>query len=316
MRMITSLVVPVVLLASFAAQAAGGAHHPKQMEWSFDGVFGRVDKQSAQRGFQVYKEVCAACHGLKRVAFRQMTDLGFSEAEVKSLAATYSVQDGPNDMGEMFERPGRASDKFPRPHANDNAARAANNGALPPDLSLMAKARHDGPNYIYSLLTGYSPTPAYRCAEVTDGKCTKFDSITGEEAAAEPEVSTESGAPANVGQIFYCSDVTHKEEKDKDGKLVKSDECREMGVGMHYNPYFDGKQISMALPLHEDGVTFQDETKATIDQQAHDLVNFLQWAASPEMETRKSMGIHVILFLGAMTCFFYLVKKRIWANLH
>jgi ubiquinol-cytochrome c reductase cytochrome c1 subunit len=86
--------------------------------------------------------------------------------------------------------------------------------------------------------------------------------------------------------------------------------------GVHYNPYMDGGMIKMAAPLHEDGVTYQDGTKATIGQQAHDVVSFLQWAAEPEMEQRKSMGIHVMLFLGIMTCFFYLVKKRVWSNLH
>ena len=129
------------------------------MEWSFDGVFGRVDKQSAQRGFQVYKEVCAACHSIKLVSFRQLQGLGFSEAEVKSLAASYTVKDGPNDSGDMFERPGKMSDIIPSPYANDKAAAAANGGALPPDQSLLVKAREDGANYIYSILTHYEENP-------------------------------------------------------------------------------------------------------------------------------------------------------------
>ena len=242
-----------VMMSASPVLAAGGAEHPKQMEWSFDGVFGRVDKPSVQRGLQVYKEVCSACHSLKRVSMRTLQDVGFSEAEVKSLAAGYTVKDGPNDDGEMFERPGRPSDKFPSPHANDNASRAANNGALPPDLSLIVKARHDGANYVYSLLTGYGQT-----------------------------------APEHLS----------------------------VPEGAHYNPYMDGGVIKMALPLSEDGVTYQDSTKASIDQQARDVVNFLQWAAEPEMEARKSMGIKVMLFLGIMTTFFYLVKKRIWSDLH
>jgi ubiquinol-cytochrome c reductase cytochrome c1 subunit len=133
--------------------------HPKHVEWEFDGPFGTFDRESIQRGFKVYKEVCSACHAIKRIAFRSLEEIGFSHEEIKSLAASYSVKDGPNDEGEMFERPGRASDHIVEPYANDNAARAANNGALPPDLSLIVKARKFGADYVYSLLTGYETPP-------------------------------------------------------------------------------------------------------------------------------------------------------------
>ena len=113
-----------------------------------------------QRGFQVYREVCAGCHGIKYIAFRNMADLGYNEEEVKALAAEYTVEDGPDDEGEMFERPGKPSDYFPEPFPNAKAAAAANGGAAPPDLSLMAKARPNGPDYIYALLTGYVDPPA------------------------------------------------------------------------------------------------------------------------------------------------------------
>jgi ubiquinol-cytochrome c reductase cytochrome c1 subunit len=113
-----------------------------------------------QRGLQVYKEVCAACHSLRYVAFRNLEDIGLSEAEVKAFAATYQVVDGPDDSGEMFDRPGRASDRFPSPYANEKAARAANNGAYPPDLSLITKARLGFEDYVYSILTGYEEPPA------------------------------------------------------------------------------------------------------------------------------------------------------------
>ena len=156
------------LMVAGIAHASGDQHPPKRVDWVFDGMLGTVDKQSAQRGFQVYKEVCAACHGLSRVAFRTLTDIGFSEAEVKALAKDYSVKDGPNDDGEMFERPGLPSDKFVPPYANENAARASNNGAYPPDLSLIVKARPDGANYLYSLLTGYEEAPAD--AHLSDGQ--------------------------------------------------------------------------------------------------------------------------------------------------
>ncbi len=142
------------------ANAASDVKHPLEKEWSFDGVFGTIDKQSAQRGYQVYKEVCAACHAMHLVPFRTLEQLGFSEAEIKTLAATYEVEDGPNSDGDMFMRPARPSDAFPSPYANEQAARALNNGAYPPDLSLMVKARPNGANYLYSLLIGYEEAPA------------------------------------------------------------------------------------------------------------------------------------------------------------
>ncbi|WP_207456039.1 cytochrome c1 [Azospirillum sp. SYSU D00513] len=141
-----------------AAQAAEGVHIPSQ-DWSHDGVFGTIDKPSAQRGFQVYKEVCAACHSMHLVPIRTLAGIGFTEDELKALAAGYEVQAGPNDEGEMFMRPGIPADRFPSPFPNDNAARASNGGALPPDLSLMAKARVGGENYIYAFLTGFEDPP-------------------------------------------------------------------------------------------------------------------------------------------------------------
>ncbi len=145
-----------LMVSNFAHASSDEIESPKQAQWSFDGMTGNVDRASAQRGVQVYREVCAACHGMKRVAFRTLTDLGFSADEVKSLAAEYIVVDGPNDEGDMFDRDGLPSDKFTSPFANEKAARASNNGAFPPDLSLIIKARPDGANYVYSLLTGYS----------------------------------------------------------------------------------------------------------------------------------------------------------------
>jgi ubiquinol-cytochrome c reductase cytochrome c1 subunit len=132
---------------------------PMKRAWTFDGVFGKFDRQQLQRGFQVYKEVCASCHSLQYIAFRNLTEIGYSEDQVKVIAAEYQVQDGPDENGDMFDRPARPSDYFPKPFANDQLARASNGGALPPDLSLMTKAREDGPNYVYSLMMGYTDPP-------------------------------------------------------------------------------------------------------------------------------------------------------------
>ena len=149
-----------------------------------------------------------------------------------------------------------------------------------------------------------------------EGKCTKFDPVDSATAAEEAKTAPAKAATDTVGQLFFCSTVSPKGQKDKDGNVITVQDCREMGKTMHYNPYFDGKQIAMNQPLKDGQVTFQDGTNATLDQEAHDIVNFLEWAAEPEMEERKEMGIHVMLFLGAMTIFFYLVKKRIWSDLH
>jgi len=155
----------IALIATFGvsnmAVAAGGDTTELQTrEWSFSGPFGTFDKASMQRGFQVYREVCAGCHSMDLIAFRNLADLGYNEAEIKAIAAEYEVQDGPDDEGEMFMRPARPADRMPGPYRNDNEARASNNGAMPVDLSLIAKARAYGPDYLYSLLVGYKEAPA------------------------------------------------------------------------------------------------------------------------------------------------------------
>ena len=144
--------------------------HPKEVSFASDGVVGNFDKQQLQRGFQVYKEVCSACHSLRLVAFRDLTQLGYNEAEVKAIAKGFQVPGIDPNTGEVNTRPGLATDYFPKPFANDIAARAANNNAIPPDLSLMTKARHDGPAYVYSLLTGYQAQPAELLKQFPDAK--------------------------------------------------------------------------------------------------------------------------------------------------
>jgi ubiquinol-cytochrome c reductase cytochrome c1 subunit len=140
-----------------AQQEAPSAPH---QQWSFNGVFGTYDRAALQRGFQVYKEVCSACHAVKHLYFRDLEEIGYSEDEVKGIAAQAEVTDGPNDQGEMFQRPARPSDPIPPPFPNDQTARSANNGALPPDLSLITKAREGGADYVYAILTGFKDAPA------------------------------------------------------------------------------------------------------------------------------------------------------------
>lgn len=179
--LLTSLITAAVLLGSPAqAQEGEGQYlstekaqekyhlHPREVHWHHDGMTGQWDLAQLQRGLQVYKQVCSACHSLNLVAFRNLEDLGYSPEQVKAFASEYVFMDGPDDFGEMFERPGKASDYFPSPFPNEQAAKAANGGAAPPDLSLMTKARHDGTNYVYSLLSGYEEAPAD--VEIAEGQ--------------------------------------------------------------------------------------------------------------------------------------------------
>ena len=132
-------------------------------DWSFKGPFGKFDRAALQRGYQVYTEVCSSCHSMKYLSYRNLVQKGgpeFSEEQAKAIAASFEVKDGPNADGEMFMRPGRLSDKFVMPYDNEKAAQAANGGAYPPDMTVLAKARGGGVDYIYSLLQGYEDPPA------------------------------------------------------------------------------------------------------------------------------------------------------------
>jgi ubiquinol-cytochrome c reductase cytochrome c1 subunit len=155
----------IAVFISFASTQSYAAETAKLLktDWSFKGMFGKFDRGSLQRGYQVYTEVCASCHSMKYLSYRNLGEKGgpeFSEAEVKAIAASFEVTDGPNADGEMFTRPAKLSDKFVMPYENVKAAQAANGGAYPPDMSVLVKARGGGVDYIYSLLQGYEETPS------------------------------------------------------------------------------------------------------------------------------------------------------------
>ena len=239
-------------LSAPAARAAEAEVHLPDTRFSFEGLFGTFDRAAQQRGFQVYKEVCAACHSMQQLYYRNLTEIGLTEAQARALAAQFMVQDGPDDQGQMFERPARLSDHFRRPFRNDQAARASNNGALPPDLSVMVKARAGGADYVYALLTGYQDPPA--------------------------------------------------------GFTLME--------GMSYNTYFPGHQIAMPNILNPGQVSFADGTEATVEQMARDVTTFLAWAAEPELEQRRQMGVRIILFLIVLGGLTYAVKRKVWADVH
>ncbi|MCV9960587.1 cytochrome c1 [Pararhizobium sp. BT-229] len=239
--------------AAEGEHAAGGTphfpmHKPEQEEWSFSGPFGHYDKGQLQRGLKVYTEVCSACHSMDLVAFRTLEGLGYSEAQVKTFAANYEVQDGPNADGEMYTRKAVPSDHFPSPYPNAEAAAASNNGAAPPDFSLIAKARgiergfptfifdmftqyqEGGPDYIHALLNGYQEPPAG--TEVAEG--THYNPYFANAAAlamakplSDDQVTYDDGAPQTVEQ--YSRDVAsflmwaaepHLEDRKRTGFMV------------------------------------------------------------------------------------------------
>ncbi len=208
MRKLSIGVAAVLLGLQASAALAVEVKHPPARDWSFSGVFGQFKRADMQRGLQVYREVCSGCHSLRLIHFRNLAALGYDEDEVKAIAVEFTVIDGPDDEGEMFERPGRPADRFPSPFANDKAAAAANNGAVPPDLSLMAKARDDGPNYIHALLTGYEEPPAD--IEVIEGANYNPYFPGSQIAMAAPlfedAVEYADGTPATVEQM--AADVT------------------------------------------------------------------------------------------------------------
>lgn len=275
----------VVALAAFTlslgapdAEAAGKAPEVEAQDWSFAGPFGMYDRAQLQRGFLVYKEVCAACHGMGLLSYRNLGQPGgpeFSEEAVKAIAAGVEVKDGPNDDGEMFERPGRPSDRFVSPFANDQEARSANGGALPPDLSVIAKARtihRDIPWYV---------EPLYWVLDI----------VTGYE---------EKGA-----DYLYALMVGYKEPPAG----------VEMAENMHYNAAFPGHQIAMAKPLDDDSVEYTDGTPATLDNLAKDVTAYLMWAAEPKLEERRELGFRVLIYLILLTGILYLAKRRVWSKL-
>lgn len=252
MKKLLASIVPLALAGIIGAGSAFAASYPinkpREVDWSFAGMFGTYDKAQLQRGLKIYVENCSACHSMNLVAFRTLEDLGYSEDQVKTLAANYEIEDGPNAEGEMFTRPAVPADYFPSPFPNQEAAAYANNGAAPPDFSLLAKARYvergfpqfvfdiftgyneSGPNYIYSLLTGYQEASADH--EVPEGTHYNPYYVGGPALAmaaplADGLVTYDDGSPETLDQ--YARDVAafmmwaaepHLEDRKRTGFMV------------------------------------------------------------------------------------------------
>ena len=277
---IAAIAGALLAAASFTGPAlAAGEIEIKHPSWTFSGPFGTYDNQQLQRGYQGYREVCSGCHSMNFVAFRNLAEEGgpgFTEDQVKALVAEFEVTDGPDENGDMFERPARPSDRFPAPFANEAAAKASNNGALPPDFSLIAKARavergfptfvfdiftqyqEGGPDYIYSLLTGYPEGSDTEPDE--QGFYENHSFIAAKVLAMAP--------PLSDGLITYAQNA------DDDPK---------------------------------------NDVPETVDQYAKDITAFLMWAAEPHLEARKAMGLKVMIFLIIFSGLLYYTKKKVWS---
>lgn len=281
-----------------AEAAAGKALEYKHEHWHFNGPFGAYDKEALQRGFQVYRTVCASCHAVKQLSFRNLGDKGGpfyleecpagvgetvdcsnpnANPVVKAIAAEYEITDGPDDSGDMFKRPGLPSDRIPGPYANEQQARAANGGAYPPNLALIMKARHHGPNYVYSLLTGYEDAP-----------------ITVQISAAQHY------------NPYFAGDMSQNlkaEYRDAEGHPLEGVEVPPGGV------------LAMKAPLADGIVDYADESvPETVDQYAKDVVEFLTWASEPKMEQRKSLGIVSMGYLLILTLILFFSYRAIWSK--
>ena len=258
-----------------AASPAPAEHYqvPRQ-EWTFGGLFGYFDEQQLRRGYKVYKNVCANCHNMRFLAYRNLGEPGGPNFSKEEVAAEIQVQDGYNDQGEPVMRAGKPSDYFQWRFKNEKEAGASFNGAAPPDLSVMAKARtverdiawysfpflmlkdlftqyqEQGPDYIYGLLTGYVDAPA--------------------------------GFKLNPGS--------------------------------NYNRAFPGHQIAMPQPLTDGVVDYEDGTPNTLDQESKDVVSFLAWAAEPHLVERKKLGLMVLAYLAALAGLLFVAKKTLWRN--
>ncbi len=208
MRKFLITAIASALLMGGSALASEGVELPER-DWSFSGIFGNFDRGQLKRGFQVYREVCASCHALSLVAYRNLTDIGMTGTEITEYASQFEVRDGPDDEGEMYFRPARLSDRFVPPFANEQAARASNNGAYPPDLSLIVKARKGGADYLHALLAGYEDE-APEGIELADGMYFNHY-FPGQQIAMPPPlfedgITYEDGTAASIEQM--AEDVT------------------------------------------------------------------------------------------------------------
>jgi ubiquinol-cytochrome c reductase cytochrome c1 subunit len=293
-RLLLAALAAMSCAAGFTAQAqeqeeapAFVPKLPERQSWSFAGPFGIYDTAQLQRGYKIYREICSNCHSMVSMHFRNLSDPGgpeFTEGQVQALAAEYKVQDGPNDNGKMFQRPGRPADPFPKPFPNVQMAKLTNGGGVPPDMSVLAKARSyepydwfpadivygiwsiltqyqtQGPDYISALLQGYKTPPK--------------------------DFKIEPGQ--NYNEVFGAGN----------------------GIIAMPPPLQDGV---VEYPKGPDGKPVVPET---VQQYSRDVAAFLMWVAEPKLDQRKQNGLEVMIFLLVAAGLMYFVKKKVWAAVH
>ncbi|MBF0589341.1 MAG: cytochrome c1 [Magnetococcales bacterium] len=272
-RKIATIAAMLLLLAPQVGMASsGGAPLPKA-DWTFKGVFGRFDPAALKRGAQVANEVCLGCHAIKYIKYDHLRSIGLTEAEVKAFAEAQ----GKNKKDRMLS-------------AMSDADAKESFGVVPPDLSLMTKARKGYENYTYGILTGY----------LTEAETEMIDNATSDDALSDEEIKQ----------------IAAKLHLDAHNPDYVREVVRRIGAGDNFNRYFPGNFFAMPQPLTADAVEYADGTKTTLEQHSNDVVTFLAWAAEPSLEARKSLGIKVILYLILLTVMLFAVKRRVWAKLH
>jgi ubiquinol-cytochrome c reductase cytochrome c1 subunit len=273
-------------VVAFATPVMAQEHATPAIEkepWTFAGLFGTYDRDQLQRGFQVFKDVCASCHAAHLLAFRNLSEPGgpeYTEDQVKALAASYQITDAEAAGG---KRPGIAADRWPSPFANDQEARDANGGALPPDMSVLAKARGVStpfPFWIWNYVSGYS-----------------------------------EGGPDYIHAL-----LNGYEEQVPEGTVGSDGKPFVLPEGKYFNHYFPGYAIGMPPPLSDGGVTYDTPEEGvppvpqTVEQYSRDVSAFLMWVAEPHLIARKEAGMQVLVFLIVFAGLMYMVKRRLWSK--
>lgn len=279
---LVAVAVSAAPMVTMPVQAAETTQQIAKQPWTFAGIFGTFDKNQLQRGFQVFKEVCASCHSMNLMAFRNLSQKGgpeFSEEQVKALAATYEIAD-PDAEGGV--RPGVAADRWPAPFATEQDARDANGGAYPPDLSVIAKARSASQPFPWWILNYFTPY-------------------------------------AEGGTDYLHALLTGYEETVPEGTLDSQGNPFVLPEGKYYNHYFPGHAIGMPPPLADGLVTYEaaedgSVIEPTVEQTSRDVTAFLMWIAEPHLVDRKETGFKVMAFLFLFAVIMYLVKRQLWRN--
>ncbi|MBF0455772.1 MAG: hypothetical protein HQL72_13285 [Magnetococcales bacterium] len=270
------IVQVVVLAAAFLPQtllASSGAVHPPAQEWGFKGAFGKFDNAAIKRGAQIAVEVCMACHSFKYIKFDSLRQFGFTEAKIIEMADSQGRTKNDKMISSM-----------------DGPTAKESFGTVPPDLSLMTKARKGYEDYTYGILAGYLNDAELSLVEkvMEDDEVSKTEAL---ELAASLHVDPQN--PEHIKQIL-----------------------NRINNGDNFNKYFPGYFLAMPAPLSDGAVEYADGTESSLKQMAHDVTSFMAWTAEPTLMERKALGFKVILFLVVFTIMLYAVKRRIWAKAH